>query len=482
MAQTLAIGVDHGDGVGLRHQGLRHRRSHLPRAEYDDLHAVLPDASRGVARLLTLFFRLGFFEIHPQRAQLAIEERALHSRLLRHLADAAADLPQLIFEIRAFEIFACLTERQSELAGRRQRTVAACREGRLHFVGLDVVACPQYQQALHQVLQLANIAGPGVMAQAILRRDRETPIRQTFLRHEAVERLIQKIRHVFGVRAQRRYGERHHGQLIIEVLAKTLGLHLLRENSAVELFGAEEGDRVHYGLLEQANGGTLFLDDVGEMDLAVQARLYGALASGACLRVGGSEPVQLDVRVVAATHRDLAQEVQAKRFREDLYYQLAVVPLTVPPLREHAEDVPDLLNQALDRFVAQEGLPYRRFTVAAQNRLRHYAWPGNIRELQNLVQRLLILGTGNDIEADEVEAALAAGRDGPLAPPGLFDLPLREARENFERAYLEYQLRQVGGSIGKVAKQAGMERTHLYRKLRALGMNLKEAKPEEEGE
>lgn len=257
---------------------------------------------------------------------------------------------------------------------------------------------------------------------------------------------------------------------------------LLRENSAVELFGAEEGDRVHYGLLEQANGGTLFLDDVGEMDLAVQARLYGALASGACLRVGGSEPVQLDVRVVAATHRDLAQEVQAKRFREDLYYQLAVVPLTVPPLREHAEDVPDLLNQALDRFVAQEGLPYRRFTVAAQNRLRHYAWPGNIRELQNLVQRLLILGTGNDIEADEVEAALAAGRDGPLTPPGLFDLPLREARENFERAYLEYQLRQVGGSIGKVAKQAGMERTHLYRKLRALGMNLKETKPEEGGE
>src|SRR3569833_546203 len=257
---------------------------------------------------------------------------------------------------------------------------------------------------------------------------------------------------------------------------------LLRENSAVELFGAEEGDRVHYGLLEQANGGTLFLDDVGEMDLAVQARLYGALASGACLRVGGSEPVQLDVRVVAATHRDLAQEVQAKRFREDLYYQLAVVPLTVPPLREHAEDVPDLLNQALDRFVAQEGLPYRRFTVAAQNRLRHYTKPGNIRELQNLVQRLLILGTGSAIEAAEVEAALAAGRDGPLAPPGLFDLPLREARENFERAYLEYQLRQVGGSIGKVAKQAGMERTHLYRKLRALGMNLKEAKPEEEGE
>lgn len=256
---------------------------------------------------------------------------------------------------------------------------------------------------------------------------------------------------------------------------------LLREDSVMELFGAEEGDRVQYGWLEQANGGTLFLDDVGEMDLAVQARLYGALASGACLRIGGSEPVMLDVRVIAATDRDLLQEVQTKRFREDLYYQLAVVPLTVPPLREHAEDVPDLLHQAVDRLVAQEGLPYRRFTVAAQNRLRHYEWPGNMRELQNLVQRLLILGTGNDIDVDEVEAALAAGH-GPYAPPGIFDLPLREARENFERAYLDYQLRQAGGRIGKAAKQAGMERTHLYRKLRALGMNLKEAKPEEESE
>lgn len=255
---------------------------------------------------------------------------------------------------------------------------------------------------------------------------------------------------------------------------------LLRENSAVELFGAEDGDRVQYGLLEQANGGTLFLDDVGEMDLTVQARLYGALSSGTCLRVGGIEPVKLDVRVIAATHRDLSMDVQAKRFREDLYYQLAVVPLTVPPLREHSEDVPDLLNYYVDRLVSQEGLPYRRFTVAAQNRLRHYAWPGNIRELQNLVQRLLILGSGNDIEVDEVEAALAAAGKGGAPAMGDFDLPLREARENFERAYLEYQLRQAGGSIGKVAKQAGMERTHLYRKLRALGLNSKEGKPEGE--
>ena len=255
---------------------------------------------------------------------------------------------------------------------------------------------------------------------------------------------------------------------------------LLRENSAVELFGAEEAGKVQYGLLEQANGGTLFLDEVGDMDLAVQARLFSVLDGRSFLRVGGSAPVKLDVRIVAATHRDLAQDVQLKRFREDLYYQLAVVPLRVPPLRDHPDDIPELLGHYVDLFVAQEGLPYRRFTVAAQNRLRHYAWPGNIRELKNLVQRLLILGAGDEVQAAEVEAALA--RAVPVAegmPAGQFDLPLREAREQFERAYFEYQLRQSDGSIGKVAKQAGMERTHLYRKLRGLGINPRDVRLEE---
>lgn len=255
---------------------------------------------------------------------------------------------------------------------------------------------------------------------------------------------------------------------------------LFRENSAMELFGSEENDQVKYGLLEQANSGTLFLDEVGDMDLAVQVRLFGVLENRSYLRVGGSEPVKLDVRIVAATHRDLAQEVQAKRFREDLYYQLAVVPLRVPPLREHADDIPELLTHYVDMFATQEGLPYRRFTVAAQNRLRHHSWPGNIRELKNLVQRLLILGSGGEIQAEEADAALAhLPMPVESFPVGQFDLPLREAREQFERAYFEYQLRQSDGSIGKVAKQAGMERTHLYRKLRGLGLNPKDVKSED---
>ncbi len=268
---------------------------------------------------------------------------------------------------------------------------------------------------------------------------------------------------------------RHNGPFIDVGVAA-----LLRENSAVELFGSEEDGQVQYGLLEQANGGTLFLDEVGDMDLAVQARLFGALEGRSYLRVGGNEPVTLDVRIVAATHRDLAQEVQAKHFREDLYYQLAVVPLRVPSLREHADDIPELLTHYVDMFVNQEGLPYRRFTVAAQNRLRHYAWPGNIRELKNLVQRLLILGAGGEVQAEEVDAALIhAPAVAEALPMGRFDLPLREAREQFERAYFEYQLRQSEGSIGKVAKQAGMERTHLYRKLRGLGLNPKDVRLED---
>ncbi len=255
---------------------------------------------------------------------------------------------------------------------------------------------------------------------------------------------------------------------------------LLRENSSVELFGSEEDGKVQYGLLEQANGGTLFLDEVSDMDLAIQARLFAALEGRSYLRVGGSEPVKLDVRIIAATHRDLAQEVQVQRFREDLYYQLAVVPLRVPSLREHADDIPELLTHYVDMFVNQEGLPYRRFSVAAQNRLRHYAWPGNIRELKNLVQRLLILGSGGEVQVEEVGAALMhAPAVIEAAPLGRFDLPLREAREQFERAYFEYQLRQSDGSIGKVAKQSGMERTHLYRKLRGLGLSPKDARMED---
>lgn len=247
------------------------------------------------------------------------------------------------------------------------------------------------------------------------------------------------------------------------------------ENSALELFGTEEGGRLHYGRLEQANGGTLYLDDITDMDAATQSRLLSALESRSFKRLGGNEAVQVDVRIIAVTQRDLADEVKAGRFREDLYYHLNVVPLRVPALREHAEDVPELLNYYIEQYVAMENLSYRGFTVAAQNKLRNYPWPGNIRELKNLVQRLLIIGGGEQIELEEVEAALGGMRTATLnGLPVAYELPLREAREQFEKAYLEHQLQETGGSVGKVAKLAGMERTHLYRKLRALGIDPKQ--------
>ena len=250
------------------------------------------------------------------------------------------------------------------------------------------------------------------------------------------------------------------------------------QNAALELFGSEEGGRPHPGRLEQAHGGTLFLDGVADMDAQTQTHLASALQGQPFLRVGGTSEVQVQLRVIAATQRNLEEEVAAGRFREDLFYLLNVVPITIPPLREHCEDVPELLNYYLNWFTDHEKLPYRHFSVAAQNRLRNHGWPGNIRELKNLVQRLLILSEKEEIDQEEVEQALGAApvaeSEGGGLSPALLDQPLREAREAFEKLYLEHQLREVGGNMSQLAKRAGMERTHLYRKLRALGIDPKE--------
>jgi len=222
-------------------------------------------------------------------------------------------------------------------------------------------------------------------------------------------------------------------------------------------------------LLADADGGTLILDEVGDLDSEGQARLAAAI-----------EANKHDVRIMATTARDLGAEVAAGRFRSDLYYALGVVPMHVPPLREHVEDVPELVTFYVDRLVDRDGLSYRHFTVAAQNRLRHYSWPGNVRELCNLVQRLLVLGEQVEIDVDEVEQALATptstGGGAKNWPPTIgLDLPLREAPEQFARAYLQQQLQRANGSVARLARLAGMERTHLYRKLRSLGIDPKEA-------
>jgi DNA-binding NtrC family response regulator len=250
-----------------------------------------------------------------------------------------------------------------------------------------------------------------------------------------------------------------------------------REHLITALFGAEGADGIQQGLLEQASGGTLFLDEVAELDPELQQRLASVLERRALVRSGGAVPAALDLRVIAATAQNLEAQVKAGRFREELFYLLNVVPLQVPPLSKRGEDVPELLRLYVDFFANRDHLPYRHFPVDVQNRLRNYAWPGNVRELRNLVQRLLIMGSTDQVTLEEVETAL--GNQPPTAPApagaaGIdFSLPLREAREQFERMYLLRQLQEAGGSVGKLAKVVGMERTHLYRKLRDLGVDVK---------
>ncbi|HEY8094933.1 MAG TPA: sigma-54 dependent transcriptional regulator [Methylobacter sp.] len=247
------------------------------------------------------------------------------------------------------------------------------------------------------------------------------------------------------------------------------------ENSAVEFFGKEDGGKVYPGLLERAHKGTLFLGEIGGMDKETQLRLLGALESSSFLRVGGGEAVRVDARVVASTRIALDEEVRAGRFRQDLYYLLNEVSLDIQPLREHSEDVPALLSFYVDYFVSQDRLPFRRFSMAAQNFLRNYSWRGNVRELKNLVQRLMILGAGEDIELDEVKAALGSVIGDAVTSqsvPEFYNLPLKEARDHFEKAYLEYHFERTGGSVAKLSAAVGMERTHLYRKLHSLNIKL----------
>lgn len=247
------------------------------------------------------------------------------------------------------------------------------------------------------------------------------------------------------------------------------------ENSAVEFFGKEQGGKVHQGLLERANRGTLFLSEISGMDKETQLRLLSALESRSFLRVGGSEAVHVDVRIISSTRIPLDEEIKSGRFRQDLFYLLNEVAITIEPLRNHSEDVPALLSFYVDYFVNHEKLPFRRFSMSAQNFLRNYGWRGNIRELKNLVQRLMILGVGEDIELDEVKSALGTiGNDNlnTQTVPDFFNLPLKDARDHFEKAYLEYHLERAGGSVAKLSTTVGIERTHLYRKLHALSIKL----------
>ncbi|MEZ5515731.1 MAG: sigma-54 dependent transcriptional regulator [Steroidobacteraceae bacterium] len=248
----------------------------------------------------------------------------------------------------------------------------------------------------------------------------------------------------------------------------------LREDTAeAQLFGVERDGQTTPGLLEQAGDGSLFVSEIEDLPASVQRSLVGALETGHFMRLGGRSPILIRARLLSSARPGI--EAIGESFRRDLLSHLNTLIVRIPPLRDYAEDVPELLRHYVDRLVDADGLTFRRFGIAAQNRLRNYPWPDNIRELKNLVQRLLVQGGQEEIRLEEIERELSlqSPQDEPLVKQDLLALPLREAREHFERAYLQQQLLLCNGKVGQLAKRVGMERTHLYRKLRSLGVDFR---------
>ena len=242
-----------------------------------------------------------------------------------------------------------------------------------------------------------------------------------------------------------------------------------------ELFGHVKGaftgaSGSRRGRFEQADGGTLFLDEIADMSLNTQAKVLRVLEEQRFERVGGSDPIDVDVRVLAATNKDLeGEELPAGRFREDLYFRLAVIPLHVPALRERREDIPALVNHFLRRFAAEAGRRPKTVDPRALERLVAYSWPGNVRELRNLSERLMIMAPGDVVVLADLPPRLR--EEGAGAQVERKYDSLKEAREDFERLYIERCLVAAGGNVSQTARELGIDRRHLYRKLRAYGID-----------
>jgi two-component system nitrogen regulation response regulator NtrX len=248
------------------------------------------------------------------------------------------------------------------------------------------------------------------------------------------------------------------------------------ERVDLELFGEEgEGGRPRkIGVFERAHGGTLYLDEVCDMPLETQGRILRVLIEQRFRRLGGAQDVQVDVRVVSSTSRDLREEIAAGHFREDLFHRLSVVPVRVPGLAERREDIAELVEYFIDRISGAQGLPKRVLGDDAIATLQVHDWPGNVRQLRNNIERLLILATGDPHEVITAEMlpaeVAAAGSAGAVGPERIIALPLRDAREVFEREYLNAQIMRFGGNISRTAAFIGMERSALHRKLKSLGV------------
>lgn len=267
----------------------------------------------------------------------------------------------------------------------------------------------------------------------------------------------------------------------------------------IELFGSEDGvmgEPAHTGILEQAHGGTLLLDEVADMPMETQGKIVRVLQDQKFQKVGGHEHIEVDVRVVASTNKNLVEACEAGTFRQDLFYRLNVVPLQVPPLRDMADDIEQLTAHFMAQFSRQSGLPAVTFSQSALAALQAYKWPGNIRQLRNAVEHVMIIGgapvededgaTVMTVYPDHLPVEIAEGslkgksRD-EQGGEDFMGLPLRESREVFEKKYLEFQLHRFGYNISKTAEFIGMERSALHRKIKQLGISLAE-KNDDSGE
>jgi two-component system, NtrC family, nitrogen regulation response regulator NtrX len=246
-----------------------------------------------------------------------------------------------------------------------------------------------------------------------------------------------------------------------------------------ELFGTEGEGTMRPGLLEHAHGGTLFLDEIADMPPTTQAKILRVLTDQSYHRVGGQRAVRVDVRVLSATSRNLQEEINAGRFREDLFYRLNVVPVRLPSLRERREDIPELVSHFLARFASERRVAPPRISEEAMAALQAHDWPGNVRQLRNIIERTLILAPGDRVSCIEVDLLPPEILDshsvmgGASTTMAIMGSPLREARESFEREYLKIQIRRFSGNISRTASFIGMERSALHRKLKALGIGDK---------
>ena len=241
------------------------------------------------------------------------------------------------------------------------------------------------------------------------------------------------------------------------------------------LFGRESGDQNRaQGLLEQAHGGVIYFDEVADMPLVTQSKILRVLVDQKFQRVGGNDQIKVDLRVLSSTSCDLEVEIAERRFREELFHRLNVVPVEVPTLEERREDIPELVEHFVEHFNQTQGLNMRKLSDDAATLLQTLPWPGNIRQLKNVIERILILSDGTGpISADEIptdKQKSAGANDGGGMSANWATLPLREAREAFEREYLITQINRFGGNISKTANFVGMERSALHRKLKSLGV------------